>query len=144
MIAVVITGVAAVLAFWGGMAWASSKMQEEFQSQLNALTATVQRLQQDVADCAREDVRSSLPKISHIQVAPVKLPHPFPVQSDNELDQVFPDTPSVIAATISAMLGHGVKIRTIKLVDEPDSAANWVAQGRIAVQNSHIVHAARD
>lgn len=51
---------------------------------------------------------------------------------------------SLIEATVSAHLGQRVRIRSVKLVEQPDEAASWATQGRIAIHSSHTGRPARD
>jgi len=55
-----------------------------------------------------------------------------------------PEMHSLIEATVSAHLGQRVRIRSVKLVEQPDEAASWATQGRIAIHSSHTGRPARD
>ncbi len=52
-------------------------------------------------------------------------------------DEVTPRTVSIIAATVTEFLGQKVRIRSVKMLQEPEAVSRWVRQGRVLVQGSH-------
>ena len=52
-------------------------------------------------------------------------------------DEVTPKTVSIIAAAVTEFLGKNVRIRSVKMLQEPDAVSRWVRQGRAMVQGSH-------
>ena len=51
--------------------------------------------------------------------------------------EITPKTLSVIAAAITAFLGKKVRIRSARMLPNPDAVDNWARQGRVTVQTSH-------
>jgi hypothetical protein len=58
-------------------------------------------------------------------------------KSNSSNDEVTPRTVSIIAAAVTEFLGVKVRIRSVKVVGEPDALSPWVRQGRVMVQGSH-------
>ena len=120
MLTVVIAGCVVVLECWCMLAWVSRQMRSEFQRQFATLTAAVRTIEQDAAGRA------------------AALPAAVP-----ESTSIAPETQAVIKTTLSALLGHQVRIRSVKLL-EAGAAATWATQGRVAIQTSHHPHVNRD
>ncbi|MFZ0313633.1 MAG: hypothetical protein WAL85_13075 [Candidatus Korobacteraceae bacterium] len=55
----------------------------------------------------------------------------------NSSDEVTPKTVSIIAAAVTEFLGKKVRIRSVKVLQQPDGVSRWVRQGRAIVQGSH-------
>ncbi len=58
-------------------------------------------------------------------------------KSNASNDEVTPRTVSIIAAAVTEFLGQKVRIRSVKMLQEPDAVSRWVRQGRAMVQGSH-------
>ena len=58
-------------------------------------------------------------------------------KSSSSDEEVTPRTVSIIAAAVTEFLGKKVRIRSVKMLPEPDGASRWVRQGRAMVQGSH-------
>ncbi|MGA2369852.1 MAG: hypothetical protein ACLPPV_21895 [Candidatus Korobacteraceae bacterium] len=58
-------------------------------------------------------------------------------KSHSSNDEVTPKTVSIIAAAVTEFLGKKVRIRSVKVLQEPDAVSRWVSQGRAMVQGSH-------
>jgi hypothetical protein len=55
----------------------------------------------------------------------------------NSPDEITSRTVSIIAAAVTEFLGKNVRIRSVKMLQEPDAVSRWVRQGRAMVQGSH-------
>ncbi len=55
----------------------------------------------------------------------------------NSSEEVMPKTVSIIAAAVTEFLGKKVRIRSAKMLEEPDAVSRWVRQGRVTIQGSH-------
>ena len=49
----------------------------------------------------------------------------------NSSEEVMPKTVSIIAAAVTEFLGKKVRIRSVKMLEEPDAVSRWVRQGRV-------------
>jgi hypothetical protein len=58
-------------------------------------------------------------------------------KSSSSNDEVTPRTVSIIAAAVTDFLGKKVRVRSVKMLREPNLVSRWVRQGRAMVQGSH-------
>jgi len=114
-------------------------MRNDFQKQIDALWAAVRKLEQATAALAARAATAPSADVSRIEMAAAAAEDPVPPlpSSAQESTEISPETRAVIAATLSAFLGHPVRIRSVKMLEKPDEATTWVTYGRIAIQSSH-------
>lgn len=62
-----------------------------------------------------------------------------PVTTTGMEQEVSPDTLLVIAAAVTAFLGKRVRVRSARLLHNPEVYSAWAQQGRVFVQASHNV-----
>jgi hypothetical protein len=128
MFTVWIAGCVVVLACGSMLAWTSGQMRREFQTRLGTLSAAVRILEQDAAEraaAADTPAPADIPRMARM------------IAAGQDPTAIPPETQAVIKATLSALLGHKVRIRSVKLLEKADAATTWAAQGRIAVHTSH-------
>jgi hypothetical protein len=127
MFTVWIAGSVVVLACGSMLAWTSGQMRREFQTRLGTLSAAVRILEQEAAERAAADTPApaDIPRMARM------------IAAGREPAAIPPETQAVIKATLSALLGHKVRIRSVKLVEKADAATAWATQGRIAAHTSH-------
>ena len=63
-------------------------------------------------------------------------PAPAPVEALADIDEIPPETISVIAAAVAAFLGKRARIRRVRRVNAAGFNP-WSQQGRVSVQASH-------
>jgi hypothetical protein len=142
MLTVVIAGCVVVLACWCMLAWVSRQMRSEFQRQFGTLAAAVRTLEQGAAGRAVAPVPVDVPKIEIVAARSTESLAVLPA-AVQESRAIPPETQAVITTTLSALLGHKVRIRSVKLL-EAGAATTWSTQGRVAIQASHHPHVTRD
>ncbi len=121
-------------------------MRNDFQRQIDALWAAVRKLEQATTALAAKAATAPSADVLKIEMAAAGAEDPVPLlpRAAQESTQIPPETRAVIAATLSAFLGHQVRIRSVKLLEKPDAATTWAIHGRIAIQSSHNQRAVRD
>jgi hypothetical protein len=150
-----ILAAALLVAGWAAALFASRRMlkrrcaelREEFQRQIDSLSASVRALERTSATEttgaeAADSLLSAIPK-------PAKI-HPFtPQRMRSDADQtqtirtaggeeITPDILRTIAETVTALVGRKVRILSVRILQTPASVVNsWAEQGRIVVQASH-------
>src|SRR5579863_608735 len=118
MLAVAIAGSVLVLACWY-MLSVCRRQRREFQKDIDALAAAIQALEK-----ARTE---RTPTIDALPVARVAPNASGPVEIPSE-------THEAIKAALSAFVGHKIRVRSVKLVENGEAATTWATQGRVAVQ----------
>jgi hypothetical protein len=128
--------IAAMAAFLIGLAWLClltwswRSWHSQFSKQMQSLAEDIRKLEKDMTERMETKTSVSLAEVRQLQAVPAKSVHP-------DSTEIKPETEAAIMATLSALLGHQVRIRSVKVVDTPNAHRNWVTQGRIAVQSSH-------
>jgi|ERR1700722_6986026 len=104
----------------------------EFQRQIDALSAKVVALERSA------DATGPAP----VLLPPVNIASPAANAAEPDAAQVpgeiSAETLAKIAATITALLGKKIRIRSVKILEQQDAIVNpWAQQGRVVVQASH-------
>lgn len=133
---------AVLLAFWWMLMRTSKQFRTELRTEVDRLSNTIRALEESTNKASGN---GDLTKVANIRIIPSTLTEQLTGSpgSNHEHSQISPETEEAIKATLSAFLGQKVQIRSVKLVEEPELAATWVTQGRIAIQASHNQFASR-
>lgn len=110
-------------------------MSNDFQQQIDALWGAVRKLEQSAAERAlAAGAPEEIPRIEIVvpKDASLELPAVAP-----ESAEVPPQVEAAIKATLSAVLGKEVRIRSVTLLEKPDAPSTWAKKGRVALQSSH-------
>lgn len=103
----------------------------EFQRQIEALSAKIKDLEEAanarIADVGPEREASAAPILAQAQA-------PTPQASET----ITPETLAKITDTITALLGRKVQIRSVKILEIPETISSpWAQHGRAVIQASH-------
>jgi len=114
-------------------------MRKDVQQQIDSLWAAVRKLEQAAQAQPVQGQDAPSPALPHAEIPALQSADPVPALSDaaQQSTEIPAETMAVIAASISALLGRQVRIRSVKLLEQPQAAASWATQGRIAIHSSH-------
>lgn len=134
-----VVGAALILGGWAVMYIASRR----------ALRHTVEELRHESEDRIRaleEEVRKASARTAPVATSAAPVPAqpaaavPVQVASSSERqakEEVSPEILLVIAAAVTAFLGKKVRIRSARMLPNPEIFSAWAQQGRVFVQASH-------
>jgi hypothetical protein len=100
-----------------------AELRHEFQQQIDALSANA----------------TALPRTAVVKTtaAPASA-EPQAATVTQGAEEITSETLATIAETITALLGRKVRIRSVKVLENPHAVDNpWAQQGRVVVQASH-------
>ena len=135
-----------VLACWCMLTWASRQMRSEFQKQIDTISAAGRVLEgtpTEEAAVAAVPTTSGIAKIELVTARPTAPSPAISPSAPGDSSEIPPEAEAAIKATLTAFLGHKVRIRSVKLLADPDAATTWATQGRVAVQTSHNQRSSR-
>lgn len=132
-----------LLGFWWMLLRTSKQLRTELRTEIDLLSNKLRALQERSSEQSLAKPNGA--RVSDIQIIPIKSAQQFRVlsSSNHEPPQISRETEEAIKATLSAFLGQKIRIRSVKLVESHSPEANWVTQGRIAIQASHNQFVAR-
>jgi hypothetical protein len=132
-----------LLGFWWMLLRTSKQLRTELRTEIDLLSNKLRALPEQASE--HSPANGNVPRTADIQIIPAKSAQQFRVSSssNHEPPQISRETEEAIKATLSAFLGQTIRIRSVKLVENRPTEANWVTQGRMAIQASHSQIVAR-
>lgn len=106
----------------------------EFQRQIDALSENVKNLDRTSGNSAPASTTAMPEKTQPVAMNPVT----HPPETGAAAEEITPEILRTLTETITALLGRKVRIRSVKILQTPDSAASsWAQHGRAVIQASH-------
>ncbi len=139
MLTVAIAGCVVLLACWSMLIWVSGRIRSEFHREIDALSAAVRALEQNATEGLVATAPAS-PTYRHgAGIAAARPMQTLAVQAPaiQEFTEIPAETQVAVKEALFTSLGHRVRVRSMRLVENPDGPTNWATQGRVAVQTSH-------
>lgn len=141
LISIVINCILA-LACWWMLTLTAKQLRSELRKEIEKLSSTLHSLEQKQPSSMGNGHSMDTPDLQILRPRPLEKLVAMS-QAGEPSDDISPETQEAIQATLSALLCRNIRIRSIKVLQEPDRAMSWVTQGRIAVQLSHNQRVAR-
>jgi len=111
---------------------ALTELHLEFQQQIDALSAKVGALERKTGS---QNVAPIPPQSLNIVPPAANVVEPDAAQVPEEITA---ETLTMIAETVTALLGKKIRIRSVRVVQQDDTLVDpWAQQGRVVVQASH-------
>lgn len=90
----------------------------------------------DIATIAQE-LEALRSEVTELRAEVARLHAKAPAKPAKPKAEVTDDIAMVIAAAVSAFMGHKARIKTIRHYEDALATEGWRVQGRVAVQASH-------
>jgi hypothetical protein len=110
----------------------------EFQRQIDALSENVKNFDRT----SRNSASATTPVVTNR----VPSDNAHPPETGMAAEEITPEILRTLTETITALLGRKIRIRSVKILQTPDTSANsWAQHGRAVIQASHnLVQRGRD
>lgn len=137
-----ITACIVLLGSWWIVARMALQLRSEFQAEINLLESRLRALEEGMLEqkaqpqCTGDDGLADHRSI-RIITGKSNGEHRELSGAIHEDGQISAETQEAIRATVSALLGREIQLKSVKPVEGHETGMTWITQGRIAIQTSH-------